>query len=75
MSADESTPEQTAKGTADHMCNLLIRQFSERGLPLEPLGEEMVLAGASILASLIGPKATSDVLARAAAAVADQLQG
>lgn len=74
MVSEQLTPQQAAERTADHMCNLLIRQFTERDLPLEPLGEEMIVAGASVLASLIGPVATAAVLARAAAAVEEQVQ-
>lgn len=71
---DALTPEQAAERLADRLVNTVIKGFRERGLPMLPLGDELVCAAGAIYASKAGPRAAAAMLRQAAAAIEDQLQ-
>lgn len=72
---DSVTPEQAAERLADRLVGILIRRFRERGLPMQPLGDELLCAGTAILADELGPAGAAECLRRAADAAEDQIAG
>jgi hypothetical protein len=75
MQNEDLTHAEAAEQLADRLVNTLIRGFRERGLPMQPLADELACAAGAIYSSEAGPRAAADMLRRAAAAIEAQLQG